>query len=451
MMRKIAKEILLFAAALAAFTLGGREGKLYAMPTAQRTILSNNLVVLVSEAHTLPFVTFELLVDAGSWRDPSDAPGLAYLASKAILLGTVDRSLSAINEKLDYMGASLETSCRRDYASLSFRSLKKNLYEGFALFVEVLTKPAFPKAEVERRIEEIKGVIQAEKDEPSEVAEKAFHEALFLDSPYAHPIKGTAASLSRMSREAVANFYEAFYRPGIAILAVVGDVTPEEVKEKLVPLLEKWQDRPVPEEPFQDKFANGPATVKIDKKISQANIVLGNAGIARSNEDYYAVSVMNHILGGGGFSSRLMEEIRVKRGLAYAVASRFVTHKHPGSFQIVLQTKNESAREAISLALEQMRRMQKEPVDEQALETAKKYLIGSFPLRLVTQRALAAFFSQVQYYGLGLDYPERYPSLIRAVTRDDVLRAAKKRLRPEERVLTVVADLEKANLRAADR
>jgi zinc protease len=160
------------------------------------------------------------------------------------------------------------------------------------------------------------------------------------------------------------------------------------------------------------EFAKGPKTVRIDRSLTQANIILGQAGVSRDNPDYYALTVMNYILGGGGFSSRLVQEIRNKRGLAYSVDSFFDPGKYPGSFQIVLQTKNSSAKEAISLVREQMKRIQKELVSEKELEGARKYLVGSFPMRLDTQRKLANFLIQVEYYGLGMDYPARYPGLI---------------------------------------
>ena len=186
--------------------------------------------------------------------------------------------------------------------------------------------------------------------------------------------------------------------------------------------------------------------MKIDRGITQANIILGHAGVSRDNPDYYALTVMNYILGGGGFSSRLVRKIRNKRGLAYSVASFFDPGKYPGSFQIVLQTKNSSAREAISLSLQEMERIRKELVSEKELEGAKKYLIGSFPMRLDTQGKLANFLTQVEYYGLGPDYPEKYPSLIRSITREEVLRVAKKYLHPKNTILVVVANLKEAGM-----
>ena len=145
-------------------------------------------------------------------------------------------------------------------------------------------------------------------------------------------------------------------------------------------MLTQWPMAEIPKVPFTGAFANEQTKIKIDRNITQANIVLGHGGISRDNPSFYPFTVMNYILGGGGFSSRLVEEIRIKRGLAYSVMSYFDAGKYPGSFQIILQTKNSSTREAISIALEQMERIRKDSVSEKELEGAKKYLIGSFPL-----------------------------------------------------------------------
>jgi zinc protease len=426
--------------------VGLPDGRLQAMPPVQRKVLPNQLVLLICEEHSLPFVTFQLLIDSGSRRDPSGEEGLAHLTAKGLLLGTSKRTVTAINEKLDFMGASLNASSGRDYATLSLKVLKKDLDKGLDLFLEVLTRPTFPEEEIRREVEKTLASIQSAEDQPEVVAEKEFQKTLFLISPYAHPIEGTRESLPRIKQEAILQFYRIHYHPNNAILAVVGDITSEEVKTKLLPRLAKWTMEEIPKVPFISTFAKEQKTVKINRTITQANIILGHAGISRGNPDFYPLTVMNYILGGGGFASRLVEEIRNKRGLAYSVASFFDPGKYPGSFQIVLQTKNSSAREAISLALKQMERIQKEPVSEKELEGAKKYLIGSFPLRFDTQGKLANFLTQIEYFGLGLDYPEKYLSFIRSVTREEVLRLAKAYLHPENYILVVVANLKEAGI-----
>jgi zinc protease len=183
--------------------------------------------------------------------------------------------------------------------------------------------------------------------------------------------------------------------------------------------------------------------LRINKDLTQANIVLGHNGVARGNPDYYALQVMNYVLGGGGFSSRVMDSIRNERGLAYSVYTYFAAEKSHGAFEFIMQTKNETALEAIRIATEEMRRMREQPVAEQELSDAKDYLIGSFPLRFDTNRKVAGFLSQVEYFELGLDYPDRYADLIRKVTREDVQRVAKQYLQPERLITVIVGNLKK--------
>jgi len=417
-----------------------------AMPSVQRMVLPNQLKLLFLEDHSLPFVTFNLLIEAGSWRDGQGEEGLANLTARTLLLGTSKHSAAAVNEELDFLGSGIDSSCDVDYAALSLRILKKDLAKGFDIFMETLTQPTFPEDEMRRAVESILGTLQATEDQPHELAEREFRKALFLNNPYAHPVEGTKESLGGIKRESVLEFYQSYYRPNNAILAISGDITLEEVKAWLIPGLAQWGAREIPSGTFDESFATGPKMVKTDRTVSQASIVLGHKGIERQNRDYYAVAVMNSILGGGGFASRLMEEIRIKRGLAYAAGSIFPYHKHPGSFQVVVQTKNSTAREVIDLVIGEMKRIQNEPVSDQELEAAKKYLIGSFPLRFATQQDTAEFFTQVEFFGLGLDYPEKYPSFIQAITRDDVQRVARAYLHPDNCIMSIVANLKEAGM-----
>jgi len=423
-----------------------REKDLLAMPPVQKIVLPNRLVVLHSEDHSLPFVTLHLLIDGGLRGDPTGQEGVARLTAEGLLLGTSRHTVDALNQELDFMGASLSASSGKDYSTLSFRFLKKDLDRALGLFMEVLTEPIFPDEEIKREKEKTLAAIQAEEDEPGEVAERAFLKALFPASPYGHPAIGSKESLQRITRNTIFNFYKTYYHPNNCILAVAGDLSQQEVGTKLLPRFAKMEPVEIPNEAFNLSFQKGPEWIKINRQITQANVIIGHAGISRENPDFYAVGVMNYILGGGGFASRLLEEIRNKRGLAYSVDSFFDAGRYPGSFQIVLQTKNASASEAVSLARQQMELIQKEPVSDRELEGAKKYLVGSFPLRLDTQSKIADFLLLVQYYGLGLDYPERYPSLIKSVTKEDVLRVAKKYLYPESCILVVVGDLKEAKL-----
>jgi zinc protease len=415
-----------------------------ALPKVEKTATDSGLVVLLSEDHSLPFVTIQLLVDAGSRLDPPGKEGLANLTSACLLLGTSARKAAAINEELDFMGASLSASTNRDYTVLNLRVLKKDLDKGLDLFSDVLTAPVFPDDEIRKEVGKTVAAIQAAEDRPEDVAEKTFMKTLFPEGPYGHPVKGTQESVGKLTKNDIGEFYRAYYHPNNAILTVVGDMTMKDVMSRLLSRLAAWKKAPIPEESFNMSYEKEKKTIKIDRRITQANVIIGEKGVSRENPDYYALTVMNYILGGGGFASRLTEEIRNKRGLAYDVASFFDPGRYTGSFQVVLQTKNATAREAIALSKQQLELITQETVSDKELEGAKKYLVGSFPMRFDTQSKLANFLNQVEYYRLGMDYPAKYPSIITAVKKEDVLRVAKKYLNPQETILVIVADLKEA-------
>ncbi len=442
MPRNMRSFFMIFILVLIGFSLTANTSQ--AMQPVQRTVLTNKLVLLSGEEHSIPLITIQILIEAGSRTDPAGEEGLANLTANSLVLGTSKHSISEINDELDFMGASLHASCGMDFMTLTLHVLKKDLDKGLDLLMEVLTQPSFPDKELQKEAENTIAGIQSDEDKPMSVAEKTFRKTLFLDSPYAHPVEGTKESMSAITRTSVMKHYQAYYHPNNAILSVAGDITGDEIQNKLVPRLSKWPVVEVPKKEFTPVFAKGQETVKISRNITQANIIIGHAGVSRGNPDFYALSLMNYILGGGGFASRLQEEIRNKRGLAYSVSSFFEPDKYPGSFQIVLQTKNTSAKEAVSLALQEMDRMQKEQVSDKELDSAKKYLIGSFPMRLDTQSKLVNFLTQVEYYGLGIDYPEKYPALIGSVTKEDILRVAGTYLHPKEYTLVIVANLKEA-------
>lgn len=411
--------------------------------TPKRTVLSNGMVLLTSEQRTLPMVSIELLVDAGSAHESAPQAGLANLTAKLLTYGTKRRSAVQINETLDFIGASLETACAQDTASLSLTVLKKDLGTGLELLADVLTQPTFPQPEIDRQKQAIIATIRATEENPGAVAGKAFAAALFPESPYGRPVEGTETSVKALQQKNLQDFFARYYRPNRSIIAVVGDVSEQEIASLLETALRSWS-KGEPSAVATAPVKIGPSKlVRVNKDLTQANIVMGHSGVARSNPDYYAIQVMNYVLGGGGFSSRVMDSIRNERGLAYSVYSFFAAERSHGTFEFVMQTKNETAMEAIRIGNDEIRRMREEPVSDQELNDAKDYLIGSFPLRFDTNRKVASFLAQVEYFKLGLDYPDRYPDLIRSVNGEEVLRVAKKYLRPEMLITVIVGNLKK--------
>ncbi len=437
--------ISLFLIILCSFLIGTNAD---AAPLGKRIVLENGIVLLLSERHTIPSVTINMLIKAGQVAEPSDKAGLAHVTAGLLTEGTKKRSSSQIAEEIEFVGGGIGASGGDDSASVNLTVLKKDLDLGLDILSDILLNPVFPEEEIKRKIKETKAGIEKEKDDPSAIAGKEFAKLLFGEHPYGRPTEGTPESLDKITREDIVKFHAAYYAPNNAIMAVVGNVTEEEIVSRLNRFLGGWAQIELPKRTFPAVKPPKHKIVKpMDKKITQANIILGHIGLERENPDYYAVYVMNYILGGGGFTSRLMDNIRDTKGLAYDVHSYFSPMKHSGSFNIGVQTKNESAKTAIEEALKEVERIRKETVSDKELEDAKAYLTGSFPLKLDTNSKIAGMLTAVQFFNLGLDYPDRYPKIINSITKEEILRAAKKYLNPDNYILVVVGDIEKAGVK----
>ncbi|MBI5633992.1 MAG: insulinase family protein [Nitrospirae bacterium] len=417
-------------------------------PLAEREILSNNMVLLHAERRVLPIVTIVMAVRAGSIAEPSDKAGLAYLTAALLNEGTKKRTSREISEAIEFVGGSLSASAGADYTTISLSLLKKDIDLGFDLLSDILMNPVFNENEITRKKKITKNWLIQQNEEPGAVASIAFSKAVFGEHPYARQVQGTIESLDRINRQDIVDFHNTFFAPNNAIMTVVGDISRDELKALLNRHLGTWNQKKIPSNPLPEIGASNSATViRVNKDLTQANIVLGHLGISRDNPDYYAITVMNYILGGGGFSSRLMDNIRDNKGLAYDVHSYFSANRLSGSFQAGLQTKNESANIAIEEVLREMERIRTEPVSDKDLQDAKSYLTGSFPLRIDSNSKIAGFVLAVEFHSLGLDYVDKYPLLINAVTKEDILRVARKYLDTKNYVLVVVGNMDKIKLK----
>jgi zinc protease len=415
--------------------------------TPVRWVTKSGMVVLFIEHHSLPTIHLQLLIKAGSSVDPKGEEGSADLVASLLDEGTTTRSSQQIAEAIDFIGASLTAGASPDATTISLNVLKKDLPTGMDLFSDELLHPSFPQNEIDRVRQQILGGLVAEEDDPDAVAGKAWQELIYGSHPYHHPTEGYPGSLPAISRDKLVDFHQHYYQPRNAILAVVGNLTRAELEQLLTRYLGEWKNRPQSEPTTLPPPSPVQPTVKlIDKELTQATIMMGHIGIARGNPDYYAVSVMNYILGGGGFSSRLVSRIRDNQGLAYSVYSSFHPLKAGGSFSVGLQTKNTSANRAIAEAVDTITQLQHDGVTAQELDEAKAYLIGSFPLKLDTDAKLVGTLTSIEFNQLGLDYLDRYPKLIRVVTLADVKRVAARYLRPDRMVLVVVAKQAEAQI-----
>jgi zinc protease len=417
----------------------------------KRSTLSNGALLLVSEEHHLPMVTLSIAFDAGARRDPKGKEGLAELTARCLRQGTKQLTATEFDQKVDFMGSSVGVNAGRDYSTAGMTTLRKYQADTLGLLAGILTAPGLRDADIERKRAEQVAEIKAQEEQPGSTAEVAFTKELFGDAPYGHPDGGSTESVGKLSADDVRGFYREHYKLGSAVIAVAGDVTADEVKvsleKELAGLAGTVAAQPVPSAP---EVAPGIHLKVIDRNVAQANIVLGFGGVARSNPDYYKLQVMNYILGGGGFSSRLMKVVRSQAGLAYSIGSGFEPGKFPGSFRVALQTKNKSSNQAIDMIVQQMREIQEKPVEDAEIDGAKKFLVGSFPLKIDRQSAIAGFMLQVELYGLGLDYADKYPKIIDAITKDDVMAVAKKYLHPNAVILVAVANQSEAKINSAE-
>ncbi len=413
-----------------------------------KSVAPNGMTILVLEQHFLPIVEVHALIKTGSAQDPADKAGLANLVASLLDEGTTSRSSKQLAEQIDFVGGALDIKASEDFTTASVRVLKKDVDLGFNLLADILQHPAFLKPEFERIRSQILGEMASDNDDPGHVAMKAFNQLVFHGHPYRWPLNGTEDSLAKITHADVLNFYAKEYVPNQVILTVVGDITGEQASGLVQTYFGAWKKAAVPARTTKKAGPLERKTVQfIEKDLTQSNVILGHGGISRTNPDFYAVTVMNYVLGAGGFSSRLMDSIRDKQGLVYGIMSHFDARFMPGSFWVNFQTRTEATNQAIQSVLVEIKSIREAPVSDQELAEAKSFLMGSFPLRLDSTAKLAQVLAQVEFYGLGFEYFSQYPKWIERVTKEDVQRVAKQYLDPQRYALVVVGNVSKAKLK----
>lgn len=413
---------------------------------AHRETLPNGLVLLISERPAIPMVVVRAYVRAGSAFDPSGQPGLANLTAGLLTRGTARRSGPQLDEAIEFVGGSLGADAGRDGVTVSLTVLKKDLVLGLDLLAEVLLDPSFPEAELGRKTKEIQAAIRRSEEDPESVAGRALASLLYPGHPYSHPVTGTEASVGKLTREQVVEFYRRHYRPDAAIVTVVGDIKREEIIKELSARFVRWtapRSAP-PRVPLAPPAP--PVQVRtVRRELTQVTVYLGRPAVRHDHPDYYPLLVTSYILGGGS-TSRLYAKVRDEAGLAYWVGSHLSPGRYGASFLVSFQTRTDGVAEALRLIKTDLARMGKEPVSDEELALAKAYLTGSFPLRMDTSSELADLLVRVEELGLGLDYPDRFRERVGKVTAADVLRVAKVYLNP-----TTFSIVQVGKLAAADK
>lgn len=388
--------------------------------------LPNGAVALAARRPGVPLAAVRLLVTAGAGLDPRGAFGLGNLAALAAHRGTRRRSGRKVDDAVESLGAELASGCDEDASWFGLSAPAEHLPRLLDLVVEVATEPSFPAAEVARlRRRELAGLTHV-LDEPGAVADRAILSAVLGDHPYGHPPDGRAADLRRLSRKAVAGFHGRWYAPGATSLVVVGDVSPDQVLRLARRRLGRWRPRAGAAPELPAPAAVPRSVLVVDKpELTQTQIRIGCTALPRRTPAYFAAVVANAAFG-GGFTSRLVEAIRVNRGLSYGVHSRFEMSRAGGTFSISSFTKNESAAELVEVALDEARRFADGGPTDEELSRARAWLAGMFPLSLETHGQVADKIADLRLYGTDVSEITGYRERVAAVTAEECRQVAQR-------------------------
>jgi zinc protease len=394
-----------------------------------RLVLPNGIVLLVRENHATPSISLRGLVKAGGMYDSDDKAGLAHFTADALERGTKQRSYQAINLELDRLGATLGMGAGDESAGFYGRCLTEDSDAFLAIVGDILMHPTLPRREVEKVRGEILTSLEEAKNDTQWVADYEFHRAAYpAGHPYHRPSEGTAETVAAIDRADLAAFHHAYYRPDAVVISIAGDITAAEAEAKVGRVLDGWRASGPPH-PFAISSTPGAPAQRKNVFVpgkTQADIVLGFPGVARSSPDFHAANVANMILGLLGLYGRLGDNVRDKQGLAYYVYSQVRAGIGAGPWVVKAGVNPANVGRAIEGIEFELKRMRQQPVSAGELQEAQDYLTGSLALRLETNDGVASNLLSMELYDLGLDYLERYDGIIRGLTVDALLAASQK-------------------------
>lgn len=417
-------------------------GKVLASPEIQQWKTENGAKVLFVPSHDIPMVDVRVVFDAGGARDAEigdNLAGTALMTNGLLGEGAAGDSAQILAEKFEAVGAQFSNGSLKDMAWVSLRSLRddKYLQPALANLKNILSKPDFSKTDFNRELARLKFSVKAGKQSPANIAQLRFFAELYGDHPYAQPGEGTEKSLENLKLNNLKAFYKKYYVAKNAVVSIVGQLTTDEAKTMAENLMSSLPSgvhaKPLPEV----KPLTKAKTVHVDFPSKQSNVLMGQVGMARGDADYYALYLANHAFGGSGFGSRLMEEVREKRGLAYSTYSYFSLMRAAGPFQIGLKTRNDQLDEAMKIIHDELNKYVSQGPDEEELKDSLKNITGGFALRIDSNKKIIEYLSVIGFYGLPLDYLDTFVSRVNEQTKAKVDDALRRRLDPQK-MLTVI-------------
>ena len=413
-----------------------------ALPAIEKTKLSNGLNVWIVKQNELPIVSMNLVLNTGGTLDPADKSGVSSFTANMLNQGTKTRSANDIANQLQSIGASVGAQAGWDSTNVSMQSLTKDLDQALGIYADVVVNPTFPNAEFESNRRRLLGQLFQRKSNPTAVSDVVYNKVLYGDQPYGRQLSGDEKSVKAFTRDDLANFYAKNYGPSGNTLIVVGDVETKTLMPKLEKAFEAWKSGGSAAMAKLDSNMMGkPGVYLVDKPgAAQSSVSIGQVGVDRANPDYYAVQVMNAILGGGG-GARLFMNLREDKGYTYGAYSRFTYRRGAGPFAASDEVQTGSTKESIVELMKELNGLRGSiPVSKDELETNKLSILRRFPTGFENAGQISGQLANLVVYGLSDAYFNEYIPNVNAVTVQDVNRVANKYLDPTKMAIVIVGD-----------
>jgi zinc protease len=409
-------------------------------PPYQVRTLANGLQVVAVSHHEQPAVSLRLLVRAGGAQDPSNKPGVAYLAASLLDQGTTSKNAEQIASTIDSIGGAIGSGAGSDITFINAAVMKDSLGLALDLLSDLARHPSFASEEIDRQRQQIVSGLKVSYDDPDYLAGVVFDRLVYGFHPYGKPDSGTPDSIAAITRDDLLSFHKRYFGANNAILAVVGDVTPEEAFDGAQRAFGSWERVELPTIKTDQPPPSTRRVVIVDRPgAAQTEIRVGNISLPRRHPDYLALDIATKILGGEG-GNRLHRVLRSERGLTYGASADLNALKDTGDIVAETDTRSEKTAEALRLIVEEIVRLQRQRVQQRELSDAQEYLTGSFPLTVETPSAIALQVLNAVFYGLDLNELQTYRERVNAITVEDIQRVAQQYLHPDKLSIVLVGD-----------
>jgi zinc protease len=410
-----------------------------ALPKIDRFALPNGLDVVVVARKDLPLVSFGIALQAGGYDEDRDTLGVSDFVAAMLRRGTKGRSADDISRAIDFVGGTLDAQATNEGTTASCSALSKDTGLCLDLLADILLHPSFPESEMTDVRDQMLAALASRYDNPSELAAAHFDNQLFGEK---HPDGWvlTPEGVRKIGRPQLEKFWKTFYRPNRAILAVAGDVDVARLRPQIEKAFRGWTRSEVAARPaWKIPALEGTRILLVDRPdLTQATLLLGHAGIKHADPRWYAVTLMNYVLGGSDFASRLMTEVRSKRGLTYGISSSFGASLYEGAFRVSAATKNETVWEALLATVNEIRQMKAGGPTTVELDKAKGYYAGSYPFSLQTAAGVAGALVAAELHALGVAYVRDLPLRLAAIDEAQAKAAARDTLSPDTLLVVIV-------------